>query len=327
MMLKFDSKNQVVKGETVGPSYPNGGLRGTQEAGGCLAVETLSPVFLRGDTMFIPSVFVSYYGAALDEKTLLRANAARDKHGCRLLKRLGHDVSSGIVTNIGVEQEIFLILREQYYRRPYLQLTGLTRIAKNAPRGQETCDRNIAPLSSATAALPCMQEIQDECWRIGIPPDALYGSNTSQNDQCNVMVMQINEKVAAKHGPAALPQEKPLNDINGSGKHHNWSIAPKPGVNLLDAEYLPEATKNKHACPIVMAAVIANVGGDGYLMRAAIASPGNDFCLGAYGVGQAITNFLEDFMSGNDEPYNPGRKLLDLGTKEVIPFEVPAPGP
>jgi glutamine synthetase len=356
MMLKFDSNNQVVpdfkgktlvKGETDGSSYPNGGLRGTHEAGGYLALDTSSPIFLRGDTMFIPSVFVSYYGAALDEKTpLLRANAALDKHGSRLLKQLGLDVSSGLVTNIGLEQEIFLIPRDQYYRRPDLQLTGRTLIGKNAPRGQEMCDHYMAPLSSATAALPCMQEIQDECWRIGIPlktrhrevaPNQfefapLYGSNTSQIDQ-NLMVMQIIEEVAAKHGLAALLQEKPFNDINGSGKHNNWSIATRSGVNLLDPEDLHAATKNKHAFPIVMAAVIAAVDEHGDLMRAAIASPGNDFRLGACEappaivstyLGQDMTNYLEAFMNGNDEPYNPGRKTLDLGTREVIPFEVPA---
>jgi len=179
-----------------------------------------------------------------------------------------------------------------------------------------------------------MQEIQDECWRIGIPlktrhrevaPNQfefapLYGSNTSQIDQ-NVMVMQIIEEVAAKHGLAALLQEKPFNDVNGSGKHNNWSIATKSGVNVLDAESLLEATKNKHAFPIVMAAVIAAVDEHGDLMRSAIASPGNDFRLGACEappaivstyLGQDMTNFLEAFMNGNDESYNPGRKLLDL---------------
>lgn len=356
MMLKFDKHNQVVrdfkgktlvKGETDGSSYPNGGLRGTHQAGGYLAVDTSSPIFLRGDTLFIPSVFVSYHGAALDEKTpLLRANAALDKHGSRLLKQLGLDVSSGIVTNIGLEQEIFLVSREQYYRRPDLQLTGRTLIGKHAPRGQEMCDHYMAPLSSATAALPCMQEIQDECWRIGIPlktrhrevaPNQfefapLYGTNTSQIDQ-NLMVMQIIEEVAGRHGLAALLQEKPFNGVNGSGKHNNWSIATKAGVNILDPEDLHVATGNKHAFPIVMAAVIAAVDEYGDLMRAAIASPGNDFRLGACEappaivstyLGQDMTNYLEGFLKGTDVPYSPGRKILDLGTKEVVPFEVPA---
>ena len=337
----------LVKGETDGSSYPNGGLRGTHEAGGYLAIDTSSPIFIRGDTMFIPSVFVSYYGAALDEKTpLLRANAAIDKHGTRLLNTLGLDTSSGIVTNIGLEQEIFLIPREEFYRRPDLQLVGRTLTGKNAPRGQEMCDHYMAPLSSSTAALACMQEIQDECWRMGIPlktrhrevaPNQfefapLYGTNTTQIDQ-NLMVMQIIEEVSAKHGLAALLQEKPFNDINGSGKHNNWSIATRDGVNLLDPDALMEATGNETAFPVVMAAVVAAVDEHGDLMRMAISSPGNDFRLGACEappaiistyLGQDMTNYLEAFMNGSKAKYQPERKTLDLGTREVVPFQVPA---
>lgn len=356
MMLKFNSDNEVVqdfkgktlvKGETDGSSYPNGGLRATHEAGGYLAIDTSSPIFLRGDTIFIPSVFVSYYGAALDEKTpLLRANAALNKHGSRLLSKLGLDVSSGLVSNIGLEQEIFLIPRDAYYRRPDLQLTGRTLIGKDAPRGQEMSDHYMAPLSTSTAALACMQEIQDECWRLGIPlktrhrevaPNQfefapLYGSNTTQIDQ-NLMVMQIIEEVAAKHNLTALLQEKPFNDINGSGKHNNWSIATRSGVNILDPDALLEATGNSNAFPVIIAAVIAAVDEHGDLMRMSIASPGNDFRLGACEAPPAIlstylgtdmTNYLEGFLSGKATKYEPGRKTLDLGAREVTPFQVPA---
>jgi glutamine synthetase len=357
MMLKFGSDGMIqkdfkgktlVKGETDGSSYPNGGLRGTHEAGGYLAVDTSSPIFLRGDTIFIPSVLVSYYGAALDEKTpLLRANAALDHHGSRLLSALGVDTSSGVCTNIGLEQEIFLIPREQYYRRPDLQMTGRTVLGRNAPRGQEMCDHYMAPLSSSTAALACMQEIQDECWRIGIPlktrhrevaPNQfefapLYGTNTTQIDQ-NLMVMQIIEEVAVRHGLAALLQEKPFNDINGSGKHNNWSIATRDGVNLLDPDELLAASKNNEAAfPVVMAALIAAVDEHGDLMRMAIANPGNDFRLGACEAPPAIvstylgtdmTDYLTAFMNGASAEYKPVKKTLDLGTKEVVPFQVPS---
>ena len=356
MMLKFNKDNEIekdfkgktlIKGETDGSSYPNGGLRGTHEAGGYLAVDTSSPIFLRGDTIFIPSVLVSYYGAALDEKTpLLRANAALDKHASRLCSLLGLDTSSGIQANIGLEQEIFLIPREEYYRRPDLQLTGRTIMGKNAPRGQEMCDHYMAPLSSSTAALACMQEIQDEAWRIGIPlktrhrevaPNQfefapLYGSNTTQIDQ-NLMVMQIIEEVASRHGLAALLQEKPFNDVNGSGKHNNWSLATRDGVNLLDPDDLLKGTNNDNAFPIIMAAIVAAVDEHGDLMRMAIASPGNDFRLGACEappaivstyLGTEMTNYLTAFMNGTTAQYKPEKKMLDLGTKEVVPFAVPA---
>jgi glutamine synthetase len=356
MMLKFNKDNEVVqdfkgktliKGETDGSSYPNGGLRGTHAAGGYLAVDTSSPIFLRGDTVFIPSVLVSYHGAALDEKTpVLRANAALDKHGSRLLKHLGLDTSSGIETNIGLEQEIFLIPREQYYRRPDLQLTGRTLIGRNAARGQEMCDHYMAPLSSATNALGCMQEIQDECWRLGIPlktrhrevaPNQfefapLYGNNTTQIDQ-NIMVMQIIEEVASKHGLAALLQEKPFNDVNGSGKHNNWSIATRDGVNLLEPDELAEACGNDTAFPVVMAAIVSAVEEHGDLLRMSIASPGNDFRLGACEappaivstyLGESMTEYLEAFMAGTSAKYAPVKKTIDLGCREIVPFQVPA---
>jgi glutamine synthetase len=116
MMLKFDDKTNeikydfdggdLVKGETDGSSYPNGGMRATHTAGGYLAIDTSSPIFLRGDGVYIPSVFVSYYGMALDEKTpLLRANDAMSNQGKRLLSQLGHECS-GLKANIGLEQEI-----------------------------------------------------------------------------------------------------------------------------------------------------------------------------------------------------------------------------
>jgi len=356
MFLEFDKNGEVkqdfkgktlVKGETDGSSYPNGGLRGTHQAGGYLALDTSSPIFLRGDTIFIPSALVSYHGHALDEKTpLLRANAALNKHGSRLLGLLGLDTSSGIRTNIGLEQEMFLVPRDQYYRRPDLQMTGRTIIGKNAPRGQEMCDHYMAPLSSATGALAAMQEMQDECWRIGIPlktrhrevaPNQfefapLYGTSTTQIDQ-NLMVMQIIEEVAAKHDLAALLQEKPFNEVNGSGKHNNWSIATNDGVNLLAPDEINEASKNDDAFPVVMAAIVAAVDEHGDLMRAAISSPGNDFRLGACEAPPAIisaylggdmTKYLEDFMNGAKSMYEPGKKVLDLGVSEVLPFEVPA---
>jgi len=346
--LKFDFKGKtLVKGETDGSSYPNGGLRATHTAGGYLAVDTSSPIFLRGDTIFIPSAFVSYYGAALDEKTpLLRSNASLSNEGTKLLKSLGVETNH-LVANIGLEQELFLIPREQYYRRPDLQMAGRTVIGKNAPRGQEMCDHYMAPLSSSTAALECMKEIQDECWRMGIPLKTrhrevapgqfefapLFGSNTTQIDQ-NIWVMQIIEEVAPRHGLTALLQEKPFNDINGSGKHNNWSIATAEGVQLLAPNAINEATGNDDAFAIIMAAIVSAVDEYGDLMRMSIANPGNDFRLGACEappaivstyLGDDITTYLENFKDRKATgAYKPAVKTLDLGTSSVLPFEVPA---
>jgi len=355
-MLKFDSKTNelkydfdggnLVKGETDGSSYPNGGMRATHTAGGYLVIDNSSPIFLREDTIFIPSIFVSYYGMALDEKTpLLRANDALSKQGTRLLSKLGLDCS-GLKANIGLEQELFLIPRDQFYRRPDLQLTGRTVMGKFAARDQEMCDHYMAPLSTASPALNCMKEIQEQCWMMGIPlktrhrevaPNQyefapLYGMNTGQIDQ-NLMVMQIIEEVAAKHGLAALLQEKPFDGINGSGKHNNWSISTMDDVPLLVPKAINAACKNNQAFPVIMAAVVSAVDTHGDLMRMSISSPGNDFRLGACEappaiistyLGDDMTNYLEAFMNGAEEEYTPNNRTIDVGISGIEPFTVPA---
>jgi len=218
---------ELLKGETDGSSYPNGGMRATHTAGGYTIIDPTSPIFLRGDTVFIPTVFVSFYGDALDEKTpLLRSMRAVSDEACRLLKHLGLDAKK-VQPNIGLEQEFFFVPRKEYYRRPDLQFAGRTVMGKLAPRGQETCDHYMSAINPV--ALACMQEVQHECMMMGIPlrtrhrevaPNQyefapLFGLATTQIDQ-NLQVMQILEEVAARHGLAALIEEKPFTDINGA---------------------------------------------------------------------------------------------------------------
>jgi glutamine synthetase len=240
----------------------------------------------------------------------------------------------------------FLISREQYYRRPDLQFTGRTVMGKVAPRDQEMCDHYMAPLSSSTPALQCMKEIQEECWKMGIPlktrhrevaPNQyefapLYGTNTGQIDQ-NLIVMQLIEEIAAKHGLAALLQEKPFDGINGSGKHNNWSISTMEDVPLFVPTALNAACKNINAFPIIMAAVIAAVDSHGDLMRMAISSPGNDFRLGACEappaiistyLGDDMTSYLEAFKNGESKEYTPNLRTIDIGVSGIAPFTVPA---
>ena len=160
-MFNFNSKGDLesafsgkdlVQGETDGSSYQNGGLRATHTAGGYTAIDPTSPMFIRGDTVFIPTVFISWHGTSLDEKTpLLKSMKAIDKEGTRLLKLCGYTVKD-IIPNIGLEQEFFLIPRDAYYKRPDLQLTGRTVMGRNAPRGQEMCDHYMAPLNQVGAA-------------------------------------------------------------------------------------------------------------------------------------------------------------------------------
>jgi len=337
---------QLLAGETDGSSYPNGGLRATHRAGAYLKIDPCSPIFLRGDTIFIPACFVAYTGEALDEKTpLLRSVEAMSKEGKRLLKHLGME-TSGLVNNIGLEQEMFLVPREAYYRRPDLQLAGRTVMGAEPPRGQEMSDHYMGPLSSASPALQFMEEVQEECFKLGIPlktrhrevaPNQyecapLFGPAPVQTDQ-NLMVMQIMEEVASKNGLACLLNEKPFARINGSGKHNNWSLATNEGVQLLKPSSLNAASKNPDAFPVVMAALVSGIDNHGDLIRATIASPGNDFRLGACEappavmstyLGEDMTQYLQKFIDGESALYTPSTTELSFGVASVAPIQVPA---
>jgi glutamine synthetase len=353
--FKFDSAGKpvwdlkgkdILAGETDGSSYPNGGLRGTHCAGGYVSVDPTSPIFLRGDCIFIPSTLCSYYGDALDEKTpLLRSVDALNSEGTRLLSKLGFDVG-GLQSNIGLEQEIFLIPRDQYVQRLDLMMTGRTIMGADAPRGQEMCDHYMASPSSATAALACMQEIQAQCFRLGIPlvtrhrevaPNQYefapqFGTATTQIDQ-NVTLMQIIEEVAPQYGLAALLQEKPFNNVNGSGKHNNWSIGTSEGVNLLNVGQVTDKSGSPDVFPTIMAAIVGAVDDHGDLLRMAIASPGNDFRLGACEappaivstyLGEDMTSYLEAYAAGGEAEYKPGTKALDMGVAAMKKLDIPA---
>jgi glutamine synthetase len=153
------------------------GLRATHRAGAYLSVDPTSPIFLRGDTIFIPACLVSYYGHALDEKTpLLRASDALSKEGTRLLDLLGYKVKS-LQANIGLEQEFFFVPRTAFLKRPDLQLAGRTVLGKFPPRGQEMSDHYYAPPSLASNALACMQEIQKQCYKLGFYYYAFISNN------------------------------------------------------------------------------------------------------------------------------------------------------
>jgi glutamine synthetase len=159
-----------------------------------------------------------------------------------------------------------------------------------------------------------------------------FGASPVQTDQ-NLMVMQIIEEVAAKHGMAALLQEKPFKGVNGSGKHNNWSLCTAEGVQLLKPSALNEATGNPDAFPVVMAALVSGIDKHGDLMRMAISSPGNDFRLGACEappavmstyLGEDMTAYLQKFMDGETAEYKPTTRELSFGVKTIAPIEIPA---
>jgi len=333
---------ELLKGETDGSSYLNGGMRATHTAGGYTALDPTSPMFIRGDTLFIPTVFVSFYGKALDEKTpLLRAMQAMSQSAVRLLGLLGHTCKE-VLPMIGLEQEFFLVPRDAYYKRPDLQLCGRTIMGKAPARGQELCDHYMAPLNPI--ALKCMKEMQHEAFKMGIPlktrhrevaPNQyecapFFGIASAQIDE-NLIVMQLIEEIAAKHGLAAVLHEKPFQGVNGSGKHNNFSLSAGK-LNLFNGPQVTE-TMGPDAFPIIMAAVVKAVHTHGDLMRMAIAGPGNDFRLGACEappaimstyLGESLTTYLEDFKASKRSAYAPKKTTVDLGLDSIAPFTVPA---
>lgn len=351
---QWDFKGKdLLKGETDGSSFPNGGMRATHTAGGYLGLDPSSPIWLRGDTIYIPSAFVSYFGYALDEKTPLhRSVGAMSSATTRLLGLLGYK-TSGVNANLGLEQELFLIPREAYFRRPDLQLTGRTVMGKDAPRGQEMSDHYMSALNEAGPVKECMQEIQDECFKLGIPlktrhrevaPNQfefapLFGTASTQIDQ-NIAVMQIIEEIAAKHGLAALLHEKPFAGVNGSGKHNNWSLGTKEGLMLMNPAAVNEATGTADAFPLMMTAIIGAIDTHGDMMRLSISTPGNDFRLGAMEappavvstyLGDDMTSFIERYVAGDTSPYVPETKTFSMlggasadGLGHLGEFTVPA---
>ena len=245
------SGSELLKGETDGSSYMNGGLRATHTAGGYTALDPSSPMFIRGDTLYIPTIFISFHGKALDEKTpLLRSMDAVSKAGSRLLSKLGYQCGT-VLPMIGLEQEFFLVPQSAYHGRPDLQLAGRTVMGAHAARGQELSDHYMSPLNPV--ALACMKEMQHEAFKMGIPLNTrhrevapnqyecapYFGVATAQIDE-NLMVMELMEEIAAKHGLACLLHEKPFRGINGSGKHNNFSLATDTGMNLFNG---PQVTR------------------------------------------------------------------------------------
>eukprot|EP00960_Hanusia_phi_P021487 634844-Hanusia_phi.AAC.1 len=255
---------------------------------------------------------------------------------------MGH-TTAGVQSNIGLEQEFFLIPRDSYDRRPDLQQCGRTILGKMPPRGQEMCDHYMAPMNQH--ALNCLRDIQHEAFKLGIPlktrhrevaPNQYemapyFGHVTSQIDQ-NLLVMQLCEEIAAKYELAALFQEKPFSGINGSGKHNNWSLGTKEGLNLMNAGQVVEVTGNVDIFPVIMAAVVTAVDKHSDLMRAAIADPGNDFRLGAMEappsiistyLGESLTEYMEGFKEGKRGEYKPKPRTVDTGCELFGTLEVP----
>ena len=288
VIMRLTGKSLIV-GESDASSFPSGGSRATYMARGYTAWDPTSPAFVKDGTLYIPTVFVSYKGETLDKKApLLRSMNALDKQAKRILKLFGINCKR-VSTTVGPEQEYFLISEEEYLKRKDLVLTGRTLFGAPVTRGQELEDHYYGAIKPAVGDF--MRDLDCELWSYGVLSKTKHNevapaqhemapvfSTSNVSVDANMLTMEIMKRVAHKHGLACLLHEKPFRGINGSGKHNNWSMSTEKGLNLLNPGEEPE---NNTLFKLVLAAVVKAVDEYQGILRASVASAGNDHRLGA----------------------------------------------
>lgn len=295
VIMRLTGKSLTV-GEADASSFPSGGSRVTYMARGYTAWDPTSPAFVKEGTLYIPTVFVSYTGETLDKKSpLLRSMTAIDKQAKRILACFGKTCKK-VSTTVGPEQEYFLVDEEEYNRRKDLRLCGRTLFGAPVSRGQELEDHYYGVLKPRIVDF--MHELDEQLWSYGVLSKTKHNEVApAQHEMApvfctaniavdtNMLTMEIMKKVAQKHHLACLLHEKPFEGINGSGKHNNWSISTDDGYNLLNPGNSPETNT---LFKLVLAAVIKAVDDYQGILRASVASAGNDHRLGANEAPPAI---------------------------------------
>jgi glutamine synthetase len=333
------SGSELIQGEPDASSFPTGGIRATFEARGYTAWDPTSPAFLlenpNGALLCIPTAFTSWTGEALDHKIpLLRSMDALSGAAVGALKLLGVEDARRVFTTVGPEQEYFLIDEQYYFERPDLLTTGRTLFGAKPPKGHELDDHYFGSIPERILA--CMLETEQELAKLGVPVKTRHNEvapnqyelapifeNSNVGSDHQQLTMQVMQNVARRYGLVCLLHEKPFAGVNGSGKHNNWSMGTDTGANLLEPGDTPhENLQFLFFC----AAVIQAVNTHQALLRASIASPGQDHRLGANEAPPAIISiFLGSELervfgaieAGKAQTSKPG-SFLGLGTP-VLP--------
>ncbi|HEV3283949.1 MAG TPA: glutamine synthetase III [Solirubrobacteraceae bacterium] len=337
-IAEFSGK-ELIQGEPDASSFPTGGIRATFEARGYTAWDPTSPAFIlenpNGALLCIPTAFTSWTGEALDHKIpLLRSMDALSGAAIRALKLLGDEQARRVFTTVGPEQEYFLIDEQYYFERPDLLTTGRTLFGAKPPKGHELDDHYFG--SMPERILACMLETEQELAKLGVPIKTRHNEvapnqyeiapifeNSNVGSDHQQLTMQVMQNVARRYGLVCLLHEKPFAGVNGSGKHNNWSMGTDTGNNLLDPGDTPsENLQFLFFCTAVIQAVNEYQA----LLRASIASPGQDHRLGANEAPPAIISIFlgaelgkvfAAIESGKAERSKPG-SFLGLGTP-VLP--------
>ena len=324
---------ELIKGEPDASSFPSGGMRSTFEARGYTAWDPTSPPWLNVNgnsvTLVIPTAFVSWTGEALDKKTpLLRSMESVSKQAIRVLKLFG-STAERVFATCGPEQEYFLIDRNFYFARPDLINAGRTLFGAKPPKGQELEDQYFGAIPERVLAF--MAEAEFELFKVGVPVKTRHNEvapsqyeiapvfeNANVAVDHQMMTMETLKKVASKYGLACLLHEKPFAGVNGSGKHNNWSLSDEFGNNLLGPGDTPH---DNMQFLVFCAAVLRAVDRWQGLLRASIASAGNDHRLGANEappailsvfLGDQLTDIFEQLEKGNAKSTKQGG-TMDLG--------------
>jgi glutamine synthetase len=339
-LAEFSGK-ELIQAEPDASSFPTGGIRATFEARGYTAWDPTSPAFIlenpNGALLCIPTAFVSWTGEALDHKIpLLRSMDALSKSAIHALKLFGNESVSRVFTTVGPEQEYFLIDEQYYFERPDLVTTGRTLFGAKPPKGHELDDHYFGSIPERILA--CMLETERELSRLGIPVKTRHNEvapnqyelapvfeNSNVGADHQQLTMQIMQNVARRYGLICLLHEKPFAGVNGSGKHNNWSMGTDGGENLLEPGDTPhENLQFLFFCAAVIQAVNKHQG----LLRASIASPGQDHRLGANEAPPAIISIflgaelekvfgaIERGEAGESTP----ESFLGLGTPVLPPL-------
>jgi glutamine synthetase len=303
-LAEFSGK-ELIQAEPDASSFPTGGIRATFEARGYTAWDPTSPAFIlenpNGALLCIPTAFVSWTGEALDHKIpLLRSMDALSKSAMRALQLFGNDSAARIFTTVGPEQEYFLIDEQYYFERPDLITTGRTLFGAKPPRGHELDDHYFGSIPERVLAY--MLDTEKELAKLGVPIKTRHNEvapaqyevapifeNSNVGADHQQLTMQIMQNVARRYGLVCLLHEKPFAGVNGSGKHNNWSMGTDEGENLLEPGDTPhENLQFLFFCAAVIQAVNKHQG----LLRASIASAGQDHRLGANEAPPAIISIF-----------------------------------
>lgn len=322
VIMEFSGK-ELVKGEPDASSFPSGGLRATFEARGYTAWDPTSFAFIKDGSLCIPTTFYSYTGEALDKKTpLMRSMEAINKQALRVLKYFNSDATR-VVSYVGPEQEYFIVDKELYMKRKDLMLTGRTLFGAAPAKGQEMEDHYFGQIKERVSAY--MKELDEELWKLGVLATTKHNevapaqhelapifSITNTASDHNQLTMEAMKKIAGRHGLVCLLHEKPYEGVNGSGKHNNWSIGTNTGENLFKPGKHPMENKK---FLLFLASVIKAVDDYSTMLRAAVATAGNDHRLGANEAPPAIVSIflgkqLEDVITALKEGTTPVEETL-----------------